>query len=313
MSLNSIRLPRHINANGLLPFLALLCIGDDVDAVEIDFAGLQRVSPAGLAALVAAVTGWQRQGISVSFLNLDFCVVASYLYRMGVFEACGVSPPDGIAPQRLKGRYVPVQPIEHPVEAMGNELAACLAPEENAHADTFEELYDLAWYVFTEVANNVRQHSLGRGYVAAQVNHSEGLIRIAIADNGKGIRQSFVDAGLDWASAASCEDSILRALQPKVSSKGSPTNEGVGLTLVSGLVRQTNGWLLVVSGDGFVQLRPGHAPEPGKLPGNAHFRGTLVVTAFRQEEVLDFARLLHDAKIESGLLQAPASQIKFRA
>ena len=39
---------------------------------------------------------------------------------------------------------------------------------------------------------------------------------------------------------------IRKALEPRVSCKGSPTNEGVGLTLVTGLVRRIKGWLMIL-------------------------------------------------------------------
>ena len=144
------------------------------------------------------------------------------------------------------------------------------------------------------------------------MTRSAGLVRLAVADNGRGIRQSFVDAGLSWAEGLSEGEAILAALEPRVSSRGRPTNEGVGLTLVSGLVRQTRGWLLVVSGTGAVRLRPGNAPEVQLLPDGGRFDGTLVVTAFRQQDVTDFAALLHAVKIQAGLLQTGAQAGRFQ-
>jgi hypothetical protein len=296
-------LPERINANGLLPFLAQLSKVGEADEVQLDFGGLRRVSPGALVALVAAVTRWLRQPKKVTFLNLDRCVITGYLQRMDVLKACGAGLPENFRRHDARGRFVPVQLVDHDVDRMGNEMASCLAPGGEDYEHPLAALHNLAWYVFTETANNARQHSRGLGYAAAQVARSEGLVRLAVGDNGKGIRQSFIDAGLSWAGEMTDGDAILKALEPKVSSRGRPTNEGVGLTLVSELVRQTRGWLLVVSGSGVVRIGAGKPAEKLLLPEGGHFPGTLVVTAFRQEDVKDFASLLHDAKVEAGLLR----------
>jgi hypothetical protein len=303
-------LPSRINADGLLPFLSLLSKPGDAREIDLDFGGLCRVSPGALAALVACVTRWLRQGRKVNFLNLDRCAITGYLQRMDVLSACGAELPENFRRHESRGRFVPVKLVDHEVDTMGADMAACLAPGGDEYESPHAALYDLAYYVFTETANNARQHSRGLGYAAAQVARAEGLVRLAVADNGKGIRQSFVDAGLPWAAGLTDAEAILRALEPKVSSKGRPTNEGVGLTLVSKLVRQTRGWLLVVSGAGVVQLRPEREAEVQLLPDGGRMDGTLVVTAFRQKDITDFAALLHAAKSSAGLLRTgPSSGI----
>lgn len=298
-----LQLPSQINADGLLPFLSQLSMAENSETVQIDFSGLRRVSPGALIALVSTVTRWLRQRKKVTFLNLDHCAITGYLQRMDVLKACGAEQPECFRRHDARGRFMPVQLIDFDVHRMGDEMASCLAPGGEDYDHPLESLYSLAWYVFTETANNARQHSRGLGYAAAQVARAEGLVRLAVGDNGKGIRQSFIDAGLDWAGEMTDGEAILKALEPKVSSRGRPTNEGVGLTLVSGLVKQTKGWLLVVSGTGVIRLAPGRKPEVQTLPEGGRFQGTLVVTAFRQRDVTDFAGLLHDAKIEAGLLR----------
>lgn len=299
----TLTLPERIHADGLLPFIGQLSGAGQEQAIEIDFEPLKRVSPAGLVVLAAVVTKWLRERRSVVFSNLEKCAITGYLQRMDVLTVCGAALPETFKRHAAKGRFVPVQLVDHDVEKMGHELAACLAPGGEDYEHPCAALYDLAWYVFTEMANNVRQHSRGLGYASAQVTRSEGLVRLAIADNGKGIRQSFVDAGLPWSQGISDSEAILKAFISKISSKGRPTNEGVGLTLVAGLVKQAHGWLLVVSGTGVVILKPGGEPMVSELPGGASFEGTLVVTAFKQKDVKNFADLLHEAKVKAGLLQ----------
>ncbi len=298
-----LQLPSQINADGLLPFLTQLSTVEDSVEVQLDFSDLRRVSPGALVALVATVTRWLRQQREVVFLNLERCVITGYLQRMDVLRTCGADLPENFRRHDARGRFMPVQLIDYEVDRMGNAMASCLAPGGDDWEHPLEALHSLAWYVFTETANNARQHSRGFGYAAAQVARTEGLVRLAVGDNGKGIRQSFVDAGLSWAADMTDAEAILKALEPKISSRGRPTNEGVGLTLVSGLVKQTRGWLLVVSGTGVVRLRPDRHPEMLTLPDDGHFAGTLVISAFRQKDVTDFASLLHKAKFEAGLLR----------
>jgi len=157
----------------------------------------------------------------------------------------------------------------------------------------------------------VRQHSKGTGYAAAQVEWYKGLVKIAIADNGHGIRQSFIDAGLPWAESLDDAQAIEKAIEPKISSKGQPANEGVGLTLVFRLIQLAGGWMLVASGSGYVLLDSKGYRKVDRLPKCGVYDGTVVALTFRQDKVSDFARLLEQAKIETGLLQMPASSVRF--
>jgi hypothetical protein len=223
-----LQLPPQINADGLLPFLSHLSTAGDATEIDLDFAGLRRVSPGALVALVATITRWLRQQKKVNFLNLERCAITGYLQRMDVLLSIGADLPENFRRHESRGRFVPVQLVDHDVEKMGHEMAACMAPGGDDYEHPHASLYDLAWYVFTETANNARQHSRGLGYTAAQVNRSEGLVRLAVADNGKGIRQSFIDAGLSWAEELTDGEAVLKALEPKVSSKGRPHQRGCG-------------------------------------------------------------------------------------
>ena len=306
-----IPIPALIKGDGLLPFLAALDKPSmPLEEVVLDFSELRRVTPAGLVALVATVLRWRRERHPVTFHGLQTCAITGYLQRMDVFAACGVDLPENFQRHDAKGRFVPVRIIDHRVVEMGNELAACLAPGGEDFGHALADLYDLAWYVFTETANNVRQHSRGVGCVAAQVNRTEGLVRLALADNGCGILKSF--AGFAWSADMSDAEAVRKALEPRVSSKGSPTNEGVGLTLVAGLIRRTRGWLMIVSGTGGLKIRPGLEPETITLPAGARYPGTLVTLIFPQKDMRGYAILLHDAKVAAGLLQRPGGTVNFR-
>jgi hypothetical protein len=298
-----IAIPQVINAAGLLPFLAQLGSVPDVEStIVVDFSALRRVSPAGLVALVATVRHWQSQRArQVQFSGLEQCSICGYLQRMDVLRGCGVEWPEGFERHEPSGRFVPVQLILD-VDAMSREVAACLAPGGDDYGHVLSSLYDLSAYVMGELGANVRQHSGGTGFISAQVNANEGLVRLAVADNGRGIRQSFVDAGLSWSHGLSDSAAMRRALEPRVSSKGEPVNQGVGLTLVSGLARLTEAWLMIASETGVLQINPGGDVQESALPLGARHRGTLLALTFRRDKLQDFYTLLDEAKQQAGLL-----------
>jgi len=304
--------PPVINAAGLIPFLALLGSVPAVEAeITLDFSSLRRVSPAGLVALAAMVKHWQGQHFHrVQFEGIPLCPILGYLQRMDLLRVCDVSSPEDFECHPSHGRFVPVQPITD-VDMMSKDVAACLAPGGDDFEHPASPLYDLAAYVIGELGANARQHSRGTGYVAAQVNKGEAMVRIAVADNGHGIRQSFVDAGLAWSHGLSDSASIRKALEPRVSSKGEPVNQGVGLTLVTGLARHTQAWVLIVSGTGIVQIDPDGQVKERNLPPGCIYHGTLVTLTFLHSKLRDFYTLLDAVKQEAGLLAKRPIRTRF--
>jgi anti-sigma regulatory factor (Ser/Thr protein kinase) len=276
------------------------------------FCFLRRVTPAGLVALVATVVRWRREHHPVAFAGLAGCPITGYLQRMDVLALCAVDAPESFQRHDARGRFVPARFIDHRVDEMGTDLAECIAPGGEDYEHPLSDLYSLAWFVLTETANNVRQHSQGMGYVAAQVNRQEGMVRLAIADNGRGILRSFRDAGLPWSTGLSDAEAIRKALEPEVSSKGGPANEGVGLTLVAGLVRLIGGWMMMVSGTGVLTIRKGREPELTALPSQRQYQGTLLGMTFRQQDVRDYAGLLERAKVTTGRLPPGVVGVMFR-
>lgn len=295
--------PTIINATGLLPFLSLLGSVPEAESdIILDFSGLRRVSPAGLVALVATVHRWRKMhGRRIRFVGLEACQILGYLQRMDMVHHCGLTLPETFERHSAHGRFVPVTLITD-VDAMSRDIASCLAPGGDDYDHPMSPLYDLAAYVLGELGANARQHSRGSGFVSAQVNASEGLVRLAVADNGRGIRQSFIDAGFIWGSGLSDIAAIRKALEPRISSRGEPVNQGVGLTLVTGLARLTEAWLMITSETGILQFSPDGYIQETALPAGLRYRGTLLALTFRRSKLLDFPTLLTEAKQEAGLL-----------
>lgn len=307
-----VQIPRTIKGQALLPFLAQMSSAADATQVELDFTLLRRVTPAGLVAIVANVDRWRREGRSIRFLGLDQCPVLPYLQRMNVLKMCGVDLPERFRRHESKGRFVSRTPIDHPVERMGEAMAGCIAPGGEDYEHDLAGLYDFSFYVLTEIGNNVRQHSAGTGFASAQVQRQEGLVRLAIADNGMGILGSFRNVGASWSEHADDLTAISKALEPRVSCKFGDPNQGVGLTLVSELAHLAGAWLLIVSGRGALRLNPGQAPVVADLANGGSFRGTLLTMVFPQKPAADFVSLLQQAKLRAGLLRAGRATGRFQ-
>jgi hypothetical protein len=302
-------IPKYINADGLIPFLGQLATHSDAAELLVDFTGLQRVSLAGLAALAAFMARRARNRLVTNVLGLESCRIREYLRRMNLLRLCGWEQGDeSFERHDPQGRFVPLEPITHRVDDLGDQIAACIAPGGEDYENPNAGLYDAAWYLVTEMANNVQQHSRGMGFVAAQTTPSDGFVRIAIADGGCGIPASLADAGFQWARDLPDEDVIEQALVARVSSKGQPSNEGVGLTLSARIVDLMGGHMLIASGAGTV-IRSNHSVlKKEHLAAGNRYPGTLVAISFRRSEAADFEYKLHKAKeLEIPLRASPNS------
>jgi hypothetical protein len=189
-----------------------------------------------------------------------------------------------------------LEEIPHRVEDLGARISACIAPGGEDYENPNAGLYDAAFYLITEMANNVCQHSRGTGFVAVQITPSDGFVRIAIADCGCGIPGSLKAAGFPWVRDLPDEDIIEQAMVARVSSKGQPINEGVGLTLSSRIVDLMGGRMLIASGAGTVVRSNNAALKKGCFAEGVRFPGTLVAISFRRSAASDFEFKLHQAK-----------------
>ena len=306
-------IPQHINADGLIPFLDQLAKHSDADQLILDFSSLRRVSPAGLATLAAFVARRRKHLLPTHPEGLDDCVIRDYLRRMNLNSLCdweqGEETFNRLDPA---GMFVSLQPISHKVEELCNEIASCIAPGGDEYLHPNAGLYDTAFYLISEMANNVRQHSNGQGFVTLQTTRTDGFIKIAIADGGCGIPKSLIDGGGTWTQDLTDEDIIEQALVARVTSKGQPANEGVGLTLTSKIVDLMGGHILIASSGGRVIQQYNTPPKKEPFEGGYRFPGTLVAMTFRRNQAEHFDQKLHKAKELNNLLQTVTNKAIFR-
>lgn len=280
-----------------MPFLELLAEHAGQPELVIDFSGLQRVSPAGLAALTAYMARRNRERLTTNVLGLESCPIRDYLQRMNLHRLCGWERLEtSLARHDSRGRFVPLAEIPARVDDLAYEIAACIAPGGEDYQSENAGLYDAAYYLISEMANNVRQHSKGVGYVAAQTIKQDGFVKIAIADCGCGIPGSLRDAGFPWAQDIEDADLIEQAMVARISSKGQPSNEGVGLTLSARIVELMGGHMLVSSNSGTVIRSNNAALQKSTFPGRISLPGTLVAMTFLRSQAADFDSKLQIAK-----------------
>ena len=306
-----IQLPQAIRAGDLPSFLSLIGQPLSLGEITVDFSRLRRLIPAAIVSLVATVNLWKTRGIRVEFKGLQECPILSYLQRMDLLNACGFEMPEEFHRRNSKGRFVAVRTVIHPIESMAAEVASCLAPGGEDFDHPNAGLFETISYVLTELGNNIRQHSSGTGYAAAQVNQDEGIIRMSFADNGVGILRSFQIIEAPWSLEATHSDAITKALESRVSCKAGPPNEGVGLTLVMELISMMGGGLLVASGNGVVKGYSDGIRSQETLPDGAFYKGTLVAMSFPSNAAARYVEFLQKAKIKAGVLQPGLGRATF--
>lgn len=210
-----------------------------------------------------------------------------------------------------RGRFVPLVEIPVRVDDLAHEIAACIAPGGEDYLNENAGLYDAAFYLISEMANNVRQHSRGVGFVAAQTTKHDGFVKIAIADCGCGIPGSLRDAGFPWARDIEDAELIEQAMVARISSKGQPSNEGVGLTLSARIVELMGGHMLVSSNSGTVIRSNNAALQKSTFPRHISLPGTLVAMTFLRSQAADFDSKLRIAKDSEIPLRARSTPATF--
>ena len=204
------------------------------------------------------------------------------------------------------------------VDTICSRLAGCVFPDiADSEDPELTGPFDLVEYAASELINNVLQHARGTGYVVAQTYPKSGLVRLSVADSGIGIRQSFSENRPPfWDDAMSDLDSVRTALRPKVSSKmhlsggwgEGVVNAGVGLSMLKGIARHTDGLFTLISGGGFYQhnyMERRSVPSEFQLP--TPYQGTICALQVSKQKLGNLQQILQNTKMDLGLLSTDRS------
>jgi hypothetical protein len=302
-----IKLPKWNYNDGDLPkLLSLLHQGTSEDAVEIDISDVKSFAPSSIVSVLAQCHRWQREDKEVSLVGLESCSSLKYLQLMDFFNHLGVVIPEDFVRHAEGNNFIPVRAFNLATGSVGDiasEVTRCILPDANWEDD----VYQLLQYAAGELISNAKYHSAGRAFVCGQFFSALGLVRIGVADDGIGIRESFV--GTSRESDASDSNSAIRlALEPKVSSVllkpkignyRAQDHRGVGLSVTRILTRCCEGRMTIASEGGWFSEANGREV----LPCNAGFShpGTLVSLEIHRDKIADYPAMRRAAMAEIGM------------
>jgi len=301
-----IHIPKRIDEDQLPRLLALLNGGDDPASLEINISNVRFLTPAAIVAILARYNRWRREGKSLALTGSESCEALGYLQRIDFLTHLGIHIPEDFIRRNPSGRFMPVQTLnfaEGNVDRIASEIARCTLPDATPEDDVFR----LLQYAAGELLSNAKYHSGGQAFVCAQFFPTRNLVRIAVADDGTGIRETFMNTARE--SDASTPDAAIRlALQPHVSSAllrpnpnpyGGRDHRGVGLTITRNLAIQSDGQLSIVSENGwFDELQGRERPLRG-LP--VFFPGTLVAFSINRDKIADYSAMHEEALSQIGM------------
>lgn len=300
----TILLPSQIFEYSLLQLIQLLGSENDAEHIIVDFSHVNYYVPGAIVALITKFHRWHSEGKKVTARNIKQSPAYKYLQRIDFFSNCGIDLEEDFYRHPSAGRFVPVSRITYDTDSLATEIATCMEPI-LANSDDIEVTgpFDYFEYSISELGNNAIQHSKGTGFASAQYTPTSDYIRVAVADTGIGIKNSFSEnASPHYLPDINDVGAIKIALTPEVSSKthlhgwGSSPNAGVGLSLLWHTVHSLNGKFAIISGNGYLSTDTEHS-----LNDNESFKGTLCTFMFKRSMLKNFNELLNKTKIELGL------------
>ena len=203
-------------------------------------------------------------------------------------------------------RFVPVQTLNFAngdVDKIASEISRCTLPG----VDFEDDVFRLIQYAAGELLSNAKYHSGGRAFVCAQFFPSRSQVHIAVADDGMGIRRSFMNTARE-SEAATPDAAIRLALQPQVSSAllrpnpnpySGQNHRGVGLSITRILAKESCGQLTIASEEGWFDEFHGKEQTCPRQP--IFFPGTLVAISLHLDQIADYAAMHAKAMADIGM------------
>lgn len=302
----TIHLPERVFEEQLLGLLASLESGDPHDAVEIDISRVKFLTPAAIVSVLARCHGWARNGKAIFLGGVAACEALQYLQRMDFLRHLGIELEERFTRRATTDRFVPVRSLNFAsgsVDEVASEITRCVLPDTHPEDDVFRALQ----YAAGELLSNAKYHSGGRAFASAQFFPARNLVRIAVADDGMGIRRSFTNTSRE-ADAATADSAIRLALTPGVSSAllrpisqpyGGQNHRGVGLSITRILAKEAGGRLTIATEDGWFDELNGR--EISRTGAPHQVPGTLVALTLHRDQIADYAAMHAAAMAEIGM------------
>ena len=239
------------------------------ERVGLDMSQLGFVAPCGMAMIRAAWISAMERGVAPADIEVlpPDAKVSTYLDRMDLF------PPECAFPRYTGPRnepkfFWPVTEFRDHMEAA--EIALYLG--EHGGAALTEADRKIIGSVAGELADNCVIHAEGWGGVACAQRWTGGATQFALVDTGRGVIQSFRDAGRY--ADVSDREIIMRLCSEHFTSTGD-AGRGLGLNKIASYADRTGGSLSILTGSWLYTRNRGKLPEVSETPH--YWPGTTVV------------------------------------
>jgi len=141
-------------------------------------------------------------------------------------------------------------------------------------------------YILRELIDNALEHGGSPAIACAQVFKNLGEVEIVVSDYGYGFLQTIARNH----KVSTYEEAIKKALEREVSGSlqnmyGSSTKHaGMGLYVMSNIIKETEGKMFIISGDALVSLSGGQLTS---YKMQEEWKGSVVATRFRLDKFKD--------------------------
>jgi hypothetical protein len=304
-----VRLPARIFESNLHSLLTTLARADATkEPVHLDFSRVEFWIPAGIVATCAMLSRWREQGRDWSLAHLEKCRALQHLQNADFFERAGISLPKKLHPTE-SASLVEIREILPGSVRLNDDVATRLAIQIAGTTDRLDDVLRFSEYAAGEILSNCRQHAMKPGFAAAHYLASTQTARLAVADYGIGVRESFRSTGsVDYDEQMSDAEVLELAMTPWKSSKthlaalpyGRSSNKGIGLKMIRHMVVNSFGEFLLASGRAWIRYRPGITIR-GILGHGASIPGVLVAVRFDRSNMVDFTAVMAQAQAAVGL------------
>jgi anti-sigma regulatory factor (Ser/Thr protein kinase) len=292
-------LPKWAFEDRLAKIIGDLCTADEAEQITLDFGSVSYYIPGAIVAILSKVRSWLENGKSVYFENYETNAAFGYLQRIDFFNQCGLDLPESFV-RHDSPNFVPIQEISQStaVETLASEMAGCIT------SSAYKDALLLLQYACSEIVLNCKQHAGSPGFVCAQYAAGSDLARIAIADYGVGILESFKQNQSPFYEEGMTDANALNtALEPGISSTshiagmyGKSPNAGMGLSMLRKLMQLSDGIMFLCTGGACWLQRGARETTMSLLAGGRSYRGTICSVAFRRDRIEDYFEILKIAR-----------------
>jgi anti-sigma regulatory factor (Ser/Thr protein kinase) len=173
------------------------------------------------------------------------------------------------------------------IDRLANHLSEIMIKHfANLEAPDLEDLQDYLRYLFTEIMNNVIDHShspIG-GFAMAQYYPTKRRIQFVVADRGRGFLKN---VQLKRSDISKEDEAILVAMEKGFTATeariyGQERNAGYGLHAMQNILHETGGSFVIISNNGLVRSQNGKITHKMISPV---YRGTIVAFDFYEKNI----------------------------